>query len=81
MDLKIGGTRLTDMKDGQSGAIVSVLGGRISVKRLADLGITSGTEIKVLRRTMFSGPVQIEVCGSRLALGKGLATRIIVVLK
>jgi Fe2+ transport system protein FeoA len=74
-------TRLIDMKDGQSGIIVSVLGGRVSVKRLADLGIISGKEIKVLRKALFSGPVQIEVCGSRLAIGRGLASRIIAALK
>ena len=64
---------LTDLEDGQTGIIVSVLGGRILTKRLADLGMTSGTEIKVVRRTLFSGPVQVEVSGSRLVLGKGLA--------
>jgi Fe2+ transport system protein FeoA len=58
-----------------------VLGGRVSVKRLADLGITSGKEIKVLRKALFSGPVQIEVCGSRLVIGRGMASRIFVELK
>ena len=36
---------LTDLEDGQSGIIVSVLGGRVLTKRLADLGMTAGTEI------------------------------------
>ena len=74
-------TSLTDIKDGQTGIIVSILGGRKAAKRLADLGVTTGTEIKVLRRTLFSGPVQIEVCGSKLVLGRGLASKIIVKLK
>lgn len=72
---------LTEMEDGQSGIIVSILGSRILIKRLADLGLTSGTWIKVIRRTLFSGPVQVEVCGSRLVLGKGLASKIIVDLR
>ena len=71
---------LTDLEDGQSGIIVSVLGGRVLTKRLADLGMTAGTEIKVIRRTLFSGPVQVEVSGSRLVLGKGLASKIMVKL-
>jgi len=72
---------LIDMDDGQSAIIVSVNGGRMLTKRLADLGLTSGTEIKILRRTLFSGPVQIEVSGSRLVLGRGLASKIQVELK
>jgi ferrous iron transport protein A len=74
-------TSLIDMKDGQAGIIISILGGRRVTKRLADLGLTSGTEIKVLRRTLFSGPIQIEVCNSRLVLGRGLALKILVELK
>lgn len=72
---------LTDIKDGQTGIIVSVLGGKVLTKRLADLGLNPGTEIKVLGRMLFSGPIQIEVSGSRLVLGKGLASKIIVELK
>jgi Fe2+ transport system protein FeoA len=71
-------TNLTDMKDGQLGIIVSVLGGKILTKRLADLGITSGSEIKVIGRTLFSGPLQVEVSGSRLVIGAGLASKILV---
>ena len=73
--------RLTDIKDGQTGIIVSVLGGKALTKRLADLGLTPGTEITVLGRMLFSGPIQIEAGGSRLVLGKGLASKIIVELK
>jgi Fe2+ transport system protein FeoA len=74
-------TSLTDIKDGQTGIIVSILGGRQATKRLADLGLTTGMEIIVLRRTFFSGPIQIEVCGSKLVLGRGLASKIMVELK
>ena len=72
---------LIEIKDGQAGIIVSVLGGKMLTKRLADLGLTSGTEIKVIGRTLFSGPVQIEVNGSRVVIGKGLASKIAVELK
>ncbi len=72
---------LTELEDGQRAVIVSVLGGKLLTKRLADVGIPSGTEIKVIRKTLFSGPVQVEVAGSRLVLGWGLATKIMVELK
>jgi Fe2+ transport system protein FeoA len=73
--------RLIDLDDGQVATIVMISGGRMLIKRLADLGLTNGTEIKVLRRTLFSGPVQVEAVGSRMVLGRGLASKIIVKLR
>jgi len=73
--------KLIDLEDGQSAIIISITGGKMLVKRMADLGLTSGTEIKVLRRALFSGPIQVEAVGSRLVLGWGLASKIIVKLK
>ena len=74
-------TRLIDIQDGETATIVAIHGGRMLTKRLADLGLTPGAEIKVIGRMLFSGPVQIEVCCSRLVLGKGLASKIIVKVK
>jgi ferrous iron transport protein A len=81
MDSKNIITSLTDIKNGKTGIIISIMSGRHAKKRLADLGLTTGTEIKVLRRHFFSGPVEIEVTGSRLVLGRGLASKIMVELK
>ncbi len=72
---------LIELEDGQVATIVSITGGKMLIKRLADLGLTNGTEIKVLRRTLFAGPVQVEAFGSKLVLGRGLASKIIVSLK
>lgn len=72
---------LTDLEPNQRGKIISVMGGLISTKRLADLGLTSGTKIKVIKKAPFSGPVKIEVRGSRLVLGRGLASKILVKVK
>ncbi|HNR40632.1 MAG TPA: FeoA family protein [Bacteroidales bacterium] len=69
---------LIEVEDGQTGIIVSVVGGKNLTKRLADLGLVSGTEIKVIRKALFSGPLQVEVSGSRLVLGRGLASKIMV---
>lgn len=74
-------TVLTDLKDGQTGIIVSIIGGKNASKRLADLGLNPGAEIKVIGRILFSGPVQIEVCGSKLVLGRGLSSKILIELK
>ena len=66
------------MENGQIGIIVSIAGGRGATKRLADLGLRPGAGIKVLRKAFFSGPVQIEACGSKLVIGRGLAAKIYV---
>jgi ferrous iron transport protein A len=70
---------LTDMREGETGIISSIAGGKKATKRLADLGLTPGTEIKVIRKALFSGPVQVEACSSKLVLGRGLASKIMVV--
>lgn len=67
---------LVNLRDGQTGIIRGINGGKALAKRLADLGLTRGTEITVIGRTIFSGPLQIEVSGSRLVIGNGLANKI-----
>jgi len=78
MELKQNTISLIELQDGQSGTIVSLNGSRNLTKRLADLGISPGTIINVLRRSLFAGPVQVEVSGSKLVLGRGLASKILV---
>jgi DtxR family Mn-dependent transcriptional regulator len=47
-----------------------------ATQRLSGLGIVPGTPIRVLSEAPFHGPVQIEVRGTRLVLGQGLAQKI-----
>lgn len=72
---------LTDLEEGQSGIIVNINGGKRSTKRLADMGLVPGTEVQLLTSTLFSGPIQIKIYRSRLVIGRGLASRIIVDVK
>lgn len=46
-------------------------------KRLLDLGLTKGCEFKVIQ-SRGSGPVLVEVRGTRIALGHGLASQVMV---
>lgn len=69
---------LCDLKKNQEAVIVSVTAGLKVAKRLADLGLTPNTTIKVLRKTIFCGPVEVQVRGTNLILGKGMATKILV---
>jgi Fe2+ transport system protein FeoA len=72
--------KLTDLKQGQKGIIFSIVGGRRITQRLIDMGLTPGTEIKMLRKGRW-GPVEISIRGSNLALGYGIARKILVKVK
>ncbi|HJX12197.1 MAG TPA: FeoA family protein [Dehalococcoidales bacterium] len=62
---------------GEKVVIVSVRAGWGLQRRLADLGLTPGTEVTIISGGR-PGPVIIEVRGSRLALGQGMAGKIVV---
>lgn len=69
---------LINLLDGQRGIVSFIEGGRGTSQRLADLGLTPGTEVKVVKCALFRGPVMISVRGTTLAIGRGLAARIFV---
>jgi Fe2+ transport system protein FeoA len=48
------------------------------IKRLTDLGLTPGTNVTVVKSAPFNGPLEVCVRGSRLAIGRGMASRILV---
>ena len=50
-------------------------------KRLSDLGLTPGTKVTVVKSAPFNGPLEVSVRGSRLAIGRGMANRILVDVK
>ncbi len=52
--------------------------GQAVKKRLADLGIVPGVRVIKKKSAPFNGPIEIEVRGSSLVLGRGLASKIIV---
>jgi len=69
---------LTDLAEGEKGVIVKSFGGFGLVRRLAEMGLTPGVEVKLLRKSPFGGPVEIEVRGVALALGCGVASKVLV---
>lgn len=77
---------LTALKDGEAAVLTSIKagygigrgGGWRFGMRLMDLGLTPGTRVKVVKSAPFHGPIEILVRGSRLALGRGMAERILV---
>jgi Fe2+ transport system protein FeoA len=43
-----------------------------------EMGLVPGTEVTVLRKAPFRGPIEVGVRGTSLALGFGVASKVIV---
>ncbi|MEM2874840.1 MAG: FeoA family protein [Candidatus Hadarchaeales archaeon] len=69
---------LTELREGESGKVVQVYGGAGLQRRLAVLGIRAGKKVKVVTSQPFRGPMVLEVEGSQLAIGHGMAWKILV---
>ena len=69
---------LTCLKEGAVGIVTHASGGLGVVRRLSDLGLTPGCEVRLIRKCSFCGPIEIEVRGATLALGYGLSSKILV---
>jgi ferrous iron transport protein A len=69
---------LAEMKTGQTGTVVGVLGGHGLIQRLDALGIRPGKKVTKLSSTLFRGPVTLRVNNNRVAVGFGMARKILV---
>jgi ferrous iron transport protein A len=69
---------LSDMEPGERGVVVSIACGLGAARRLAEMGLTPGVEVAVVRKAPLRGPVEVEVRDTRVVLGYGLASRIAV---
>jgi ferrous iron transport protein A len=57
------------------GKIVGLAGGRGLTQRLAEMGFTPGTKVRV-SCSQYPGPILVDIKGSRVALGRGVAMKI-----
>ncbi len=62
---------------GEQVVIDRLVGGRQVQQRLADMGLTPGTTIEVIKASG-PGPIIVAFRGSRLALGRGLSQQVLV---
>ena len=72
---------LRQMYPGQSGRVRLIDGGIGMVNRLNALGIRPGKKITKVSSMMMRGPVTVQMGSTRLAIGFGMANRIIVELE
>ncbi|MBA7674853.1 HTH-type transcriptional regulator MntR [subsurface metagenome] len=71
-------TQLSNLKPGEEGFVAFIRAGNRAYQRLLDMGLTKGTKVLVLNSAPFHGPMGIEVRGSNLALGRGLAGHVFI---
>ncbi len=69
-------TTLDSLRPGEKARVVHVEGGPGIVRKLSLMGFTPGARIEVV--SMFRGPILVKVRGSVVALGRGVARRILV---
>ncbi len=66
------------MHAGQSGKVVEILGGTHLFNRLNSLGIRPGKRITKVSSMFLRGPVTVRVDRSQVAIGHGMAGKIVV---
>ena len=71
------GMPLAMVRPGESVAVIGVRAGWGLQGRLADMGLLPGVQIRVINNQM-PGPLIIDLKGSRLVLGHGMAQKIMV---
>lgn len=68
---------ITAITPGKEVTLIGINGGRGVRSRLYSLGLIPGTRIKVLSNNGV-GPIMVAVKDTRLALGRGMAIKIVV---
>lgn len=66
------------MKTGQKGTVADIEGGHAFVHRLSSMGIHRGREVTKVSQFVLRGPVAIKVGRGIVALGYGMAHKVIV---
>lgn len=69
---------LAQMKSGEEGIIVAIQGGYGLMRRAEALGVRLGVKIRKISSQFMRGPVTVQVGNTQVALGFGMAQKIIV---
>jgi len=68
---------LSSLMSGERGEVVEIVGGRGVIRRLYEMGLVPFSRVEVLISHM-PGPILIKVNGSRIAIGRGIAMKVMV---
>ena len=69
---------LSSLPINKKARIASIQGGYGFQRKLGIMGIREKQEIKIVSRQPFHGPLTVEICGSQMTLGRGMAQKITV---
>jgi ferrous iron transport protein A len=69
---------LTQLEEGKSGVVVEINGGRGLNQRLESLGIRVGKKVTKVSSQFLHGPVCVRIDGYQVALGFGMARKVLV---
>ena len=72
---------LKELPDGRKGIIMAINGGHGLVEKLDALGIRTGKEITKVNSQWMKGPVMIRSGNTEIAIGYGMAHKIMVEVK
>jgi len=72
---------ITRMRAGEEGVVVEIQGGYGLLRRLETLGIRPDIRIAKVSAQFARGPVTVQVNNTQVALGFGMASKIIVQLQ
>ena len=67
---------LREMKPGQQGKVTSIGSAGTMKRRIMDMGVTPGVEIKVIKVAPLGDPIEVNVRGYELSLRKDEAAQI-----
>ncbi len=68
--------KLTQLKVGQAGKVLSVEGGCGALRNIENIGIRPQKEVKKISQQLAKGPVVIQSGKAEIAIGYGLAEKI-----
>ena len=69
---------IDQLRPGESGMVHSVAGGRGIVRKLQAMGLRPGKVVKKVSSQFMGGPVTVLVDGRQVAMGRGMAARVLV---
>ncbi len=70
--------KLVQLGNNEQGEISSVEGGVTAKEKLETLGIRPGKKVRKVSSQAFRGPVVINIDGRNIAMGHGLAQKVII---
>ena len=72
---------LTQMQSGQSGVLAEISGGYSLVNRLDALGLRPGRRITKVSSMLMRGPITVQIDRTEVAIGFGIARKVMVRLE